>query len=321
MVSKNQLVKNIWTTICFYDALNYPLTSFEIWKLLINEKSLSSSKKFNVKESQFSLDEIEDALLENSFLKSKIKSQKGFYFLKGREYLIWQRLQKEKISGQKIKRLKRIIKFLRWIPFLRAILITGRLASKTADEKSDWDILVITQAGRIWTARTGITLITELIGKRRKGKKIKDRICLNYFITERSLTISVQDLFASHEYFFAIPLFDTGDVFFRFRKNNIWIKKIRPHYFLENNSSFCLKDDYLSKFLRNKLEFLINFLQGDKIEKWLSQWQTKKIKKNPLTHLKGSLIRASSSELVFLPRPAGPRIFEKFKKIKKEAFF
>ena len=49
------------------------------------------------------------------------------------------------------------------------------------------------------------------------------------------------------------------------------------------------------------------------VEGILSQWQKKKIARNPKTQIQGGLIQATSQALVFLPHPRGPRVYEQFK--------
>ncbi len=313
----NEWEESIWITLCYYDALDYPLTELEIVKFLtINHQlNLLTDKTFLKHFSgKLPLLKVRKILRKSDYLKKRIAYQKGFYCFKGREGLINQRIEREKISSQKIKRLHRIFYWLKETPFLRAVIVTGRLALKNANPESDWDVLIVAKAGRIWTTRTLITILVWIIGKKRSEQKSKDKICLNYFITDKSLRISLQDLFSAQEYSAAFPLFDKQKTFLRFRQANDWIREIKPYYFeKEKMFRYCLKDDYLSYQIRRMIESVIDKLGGKNLlENWLASWQKEKIKRNPLTHLTGSLVKASDEELIFLPQPHGPIVFEKF---------
>jgi len=297
------LTKNILATVCYYNILDYPLTSFEIWKYLMKsgEQDEGDHKR--------SLADVLEKL-ENGALANFIEEFQGFYFLKGKQELVEKRIARGKISVMKIKKLRRVIWILRFVPFVRMIGVTGRLAMKNAQEKSDWDLLVVLKYGKIWTGRTLVTLATHFLGKRRYGHKIKDRVCLNHFITNKSLKIKIRDLFSANEYYFCFPIFGSLE-YKRFQIKNRWIKKFKPDYEIaEADNLKMLKDTKFSRAVRKFLEIIFdwNFL-----ENWLRILETKKIKNNPKTHQKGSLIDISDEALIFLPSPQGPKVFERFK--------
>ena len=318
----DNLSQNILATICYYDCLDYPLTAFEVHKYLTTHNQPASpvggqptthplrqelSETSNPQ--RFSLGDV-IKMLEGDDLKKYIGEHRGFYFLKGRKNLVLERIKREKISAAQIKKLRRVVWLLRLVPFVRMIGVTGRLAMKNAEEKSDWDILVILKGGKIWTGRTLVTLLVHLIGKRRHKNKIKDRVCLNYFITGDSLEISTRDLYSSNEYYFTFPLFD-ADIFKKFRLKNRWIKNFKPNYQPEEIGNLrIIKDSWLSRTSRTLGEALFGF---DFLEKWLRKWAKGKIMRNPKTREKGGLIIASDEKLIFLPEPQGPEVFERFK--------
>jgi len=301
----DDLTKNILSTICYYDVLDYPLTIFEIWKYLI----LAEKRDDDIQKCS-----IGDILvkLNDAGLKSFIESKNGFYFIRGRDYLVDQRISRGKISALKIKKMRRVIGFLKWVPFVRMILITGRLAMKNASPKSDWDVLVVVKEGRIWTGRTFITLWAHLLGKRRHHDKIRNRLCFNYFITTGSLEIRNKDLFSASEYFFCFPLFEVGNYFQKFQLRNIWIRKYKPNYYLTLTQNLFLEmDSYFSRLIRLVGE---NLLDHDFVEKYLEKIEKEKIERNPKTQNVESLINADNRALIFLPNPHGPKVFEKFKR-------
>lgn len=304
-MQKKELQKNILTTVAYYDAMDYPLTSFEIWKYLT---SLDSTQDSNSR--TFSLGDVIE-MLRNENMRMALEEYKGFFILRGRKEIVDRRIRNGKISISKLKKLRRVVWALRFVPFVRMIGVTGGLAMKNAREESDWDLFIVIKSGRIWTGRTLVTALVHILGKRRHGDKISDRVCLNYFITDQSLEISTKDLFSASEYFFLLPLFDTGGVFHQFQMKNSWIKDFKPNYHLaETDNLKILKDSVFSRLARNFREKLISW---DFLENWLRKWQKKRIFNNPKTCQKGSFIQAEDERLVFLPQPQGPRIFEKFR--------
>lgn len=301
----SKLHKYILATVAYYDGFSYPLTAFEIWKYLIRIDYFYDSDS----SAKFSLAEVFKQFQTDALLKY-LESRNGFYFLKGRSELVELRNRNQKISADKLKRLVRVVAWFRFVPFVRMIGVTGGLAMKNAHAKSDWDLLVVTETGHIWTGRTLVTGLAQLLGKRRYGKKIVNRLCLNYFLTENSLEVMTKDLFSANEYMFLIPLFG-ADVYHRFQIKNQWIKKMKPSYGLEEISRLrMLKDDFFSERIRGFGEFLLG---SRLVEDWLRKIEKKKIAKNPKTHREGSLVYAEDDALVFLPSPHGPIIFEKFK--------
>ena len=301
----SKLQKYILATVVYYDGFSYPLTAFEIWKHLLRTDYSANSEEAPV----FKLVEIAN-VLESDFLNKYLENVNGFYFLKGRREILEIRIKHQKISAGKLKRLATVVAWLRYVPFVRMIGATGGLAMKNAHSKSDWDLLLVMKNGSIWTGRTLVTILTQLLGRRRHGKKIIDRVCLNYFITEDSLEIMTKDLFSANEYTFLVPLFGQ-DVYHRFQIKNQWIRDLKPTYALQEISQLKLMEDtFFTKAIRSAGEFLLG---GAWLEAGLKKIEKKKIAKNPKTHQEGSLVYAQDDALVFLPVPHGPVIFEKFK--------
>jgi hypothetical protein len=296
------LSNSILTTLCYYDCLNFPLTAFEVWKnLMVNSEQRAMSK-----EAEHSLGEVMKELYSGN-LAVQIEEFRGFYFLKGRKDLVDQRIERNKISVEKIKKLRKYINISRFIPFVRMVALTGRLAMKNAEMKSDWDVLIVLQKGKIWTGRTLVTIVLQIFGKRRYKDKIKNRVCLNHFITTGSLEINLQDLFSAHEYSWIVPIFDTG-FFNKFQIRNSWIRDYRPNYCLSDlYPKGIITDSKVTLFFRRWLEKMVS---ANWIETNLQVWQKKKISRNPKTNQAGSYIEATNEALVFLPEPQGPKIYE-----------
>ena len=308
--------ENILSTITYYDILNFPLTSFEVWKYLIVEMEIRSpSGKSNIQ----TLGEVIEAL-ESEQLKNRIEEFRGFYFLKGRKDLVERRIQNDKNSMAKFEIAERAARRLRLIPFVRMIAVTGTLAMKNCEKNSDIDFFVVLEKGRIFTGRLLVTLVVHILGKRRYRKKIKNRICLNYFITDGSLEIQRQDLFAANEYSFIYPLFGF-DVFQKFCETNItWIKKFKPNWEIPDlkPARYFVGVGHLQETVQRFFESLINLFWGDRIESWQKDMQIKRIRRNPLTQKSGAYIEYTDENLIFLPDSQGRRSEEEWQRRMKD---
>jgi predicted nucleotidyltransferase len=239
-----------------------------------------------------------------------LESDRGFYFLKGRVELVEKRIFSQKLSALKIKRLLKIVGWLQYVPFVRMIGVTGRLAMGQAHKKSDWDILVALKGGKIWTGRTLLTALAHLAGKRRYGKHVADRICLNFFISDEKLEIITKDLFSASEYMFMFPIYG-WETFKHFQLRNIWISSMKPTYFPDVLApTYAKRGGGLPLKLKKLGEYLFNW---NIFEDLLRKLEKQRILDNPKTKQEGSLVYAGDDALIFLPDPHGPRIFEKFK--------
>lgn len=300
------LEKDILVTLMYSDVFDMPLTAFEIWQYRVNSRRLTQVVEQGVDKVTFS--SITEALLILS-QKNLIVQRAGMFTLKEREHLISDRIFRMKQSDRKLKRLLRIVGWMRFSPFVRMIAVTGRLATKQIGINSDWDVLVVMEYGHIWVGRLILTIFLGLLGKRRWGEHTKDRICLNHFLTTKSLRISLKDLFAAREYAYMIPVFGEG-VFREFEKQNDWIQTYLPEWkACEVSPLFLKKETSRSLYIRGFLEkvFCLNSM-----ERCVRFLQKRKIEKNPKTHLSGAYVVADDGALIFLPKPQGPKVFEKF---------
>lgn len=298
------LGKSILVTVTYYDVLEMPLTAFEIWKhLMVQERGQKVGDKPSTLGDIF-------AFLASEQLTGKIAEKNGLYFLEGREHLVTRRIRAEKISVSKLKRMKRLAGILACVPYLRMLGATGSLAMKNGSRESDWDMFVVLRSGKIWIGRTVLTGFLHLIGKRRHGNKIQDRACLNYFVTDDNLEIGTKDLFSAHEYRFFIPLLNFT-LFQIFELKNRWMREYRPNFVPTTLPSlWTIKEKNWTRSIKKTLEAFFDMFA---IERLLSTWQKEKIRRNPKTHKEGSLIETNDHALIFLPRPRGPRVFQKFK--------
>ena len=207
--------KAILRTLAYADVFDYPLTAQEIYRFLIAKKRIS-----------------------NSFLKQDLKklpqvSQKqSFYFLKNREKTVSLRKKREKWSREKLKIAKRVANWLKLIPTIKMVAVTGALAMNNSNKGDDIDLFIITSANRLWLSRGLIVTFLRLTGLYRRPNKIKNKICPNMLLDERHLKIpkKEQDLFSAHEVCQLKLLWDRNKTYQRFIKENQWVNHFLPNW-------------------------------------------------------------------------------------------
>lgn len=303
--------KNIFATLLFYNLLDHPLTLVEIYRYLFSLEPLESKSGSHQAEKIWLSD-----ILKN--IPKKVLSRNGFYFLEGKKHLLRERIKKEKIAAQKWKKIKNICPFLQIIPFVRGMGISGSLTFYNTKNESDFDLLVIAKTGRIWTTRALISIFLSLIGKKRYGLKTKDRVCLNCFLTEKSLKfkpeIEPHNVYLAQEYARIIPIFETENGLWQeFKKTNSWIRNYLYFYPWFDLKFYRISTIQILRLAREAGEQFLNLLDNS-IEFFLKKEQIERIKKN-LTNSSDDQIFFSDQYLFFHPQAKGRRLLKEFHKV------
>jgi len=296
--------KNILFTIAYYDVMDYPLTTFEMWRHLLDSKN---SRK------QVSFLDVANAL-ESENLKKIISQTDGFWHFRSRRSdLARDRRAKQKISAGKFKMIKKWLKFLDATPYVRAVFATGTLAMKRSKIGSDWDVMIVLAKDRIWIGRLFSTLVLHLLGKRRYGKRIKNRFCLNHFLAEGGLILEEQSFFSANEVSFSVPLLG-GSQYKKFQQlNRTWVNSFQPNFSGDLAMGNVFLSPQLNRIVVKKFFELVfeKFLVGKFLNLTAKKFMIRKIQRNEKTHLEGADVRYSDQAMVFLPRPQRDKIMQK----------
>lgn len=226
--NKKNIGKAIVRTVAYFDIFDYPLTDFEIWRLLYKNNA--------------SLEEVGEVIKEEE-LKNIIAEEKGFYFLKGREEIIKKRMERYNYSDRKFKRSLKVIKFFKLVPWLKMIAVGNIMGAHNLRNEGDIDFFIITAQGRIWLARFFAIIIVKLMRLRPNLKNSKDKICLSFFISEENLDLKELMLINSEKeddtyfiYWFAglVPIYDKNGIYDKFIKSNGWLLKYLPNFINPN---------------------------------------------------------------------------------------
>jgi hypothetical protein len=206
--------KAVLKTLAYADIFDYPLKEEEITKFLIADSPLSLK-------------------IDQELKKSSLISKKGdFYFLKGRETIVSLRQKRKKQSQKKMKIAKKVATWLKLIPTIKMIAITGALAMENSDQEDDIDFLLVTNKNRLWFSRGLVVIFLRLTGFYRRPNQIKNKICPNMFLDEDHLSLpkKERDLFSAHEVCQLKLLWDKDQTYQQFIKKNLWVKQFLPNW-------------------------------------------------------------------------------------------
>jgi predicted nucleotidyltransferase len=207
LVSKSNTAKEIKlspgeiNSLIYHDIFDFPLTQSELVKW--------------------------ESLFPTSYKSPAIGHAKGFYFLKGREAIVYKRLLRKKISERKLRIVKQAGRFLSFIPTIKMVAVTGALAMGNASSDSDIDLMIITKKGSLWTTR--LICLIGLIGQVRRfgDKSQKDKLCLNMWLAENSLVWPKKDrnIYTAHEIAQIVPVINKDRAYEKFLWRNRWVQE------------------------------------------------------------------------------------------------
>lgn len=311
----NYLRNSVLATIAYHDCLDYPLTSFEVHKFLINPARVN---KLNEGISEIKQSAIFSEL--ETLVKLGVISKNGeYYFLNRRQSLVQDRLDKKKISDKKWLRFLMYSRFLLITPYLKGMFGSGSMGMDNANLESDYDLLIIGKAGRLYTARLFLWLIASIMGVRRKPGQLiaPDKLCFNHFISDDNLKLQHESLYNAQTYINLKPIYVPENLFNAFFGSNIWLNNFvynfRPQGELLNRK---LEINFLSKFfltIGKFLEIVLDTSLGDWLELKTKTYQQKRISENPITNEPGGRIVFTDKEIEFHPYSFEKIVLEKYK--------
>jgi hypothetical protein len=142
--------------------------------------------------------------------------------LRGREALIAMRADRDATTARQWPTARRYARAVASLPFVRMVAVTGGLAAGNAVDRGDIDLLVVTRAGRLWMSRASTIAIVRYAARRGWD------VCPNYFLTQRAVSLTDQDLYAASELVRMVPI-SGGRVYQRMRARNRWTEGFFPN--------------------------------------------------------------------------------------------
>jgi predicted nucleotidyltransferase len=288
----------ILKTLGYFDVQDRPLTLVELHNYLLGplpEEIVGEGSSESSSESKIL------SVLENELAES-VESEQGFYCLRGRKQIIFQRLANNYYSVKRLKRAKKYLPLARFVPFVRAVALSGSEALSTSKQGSDIDILLFVAPEKIWSARLLVTMLYQVLGIRRHGEIITDRFCLNHYIAGIRRIENDNNLYTAIEYAALIP-FVGGDLVSRFQEINAdWIREYLPNF------KVISRLPTTQPFIQKSAEFLISAFFGKTSESLAAWFQKKRI-------IAQEHIIIGSDELSFHPGSKGQQVLKKFNQL------
>ena len=257
--------QSIIKALSYFDATSYPLTALELLAWVDFPAKLSELLW----------------LLDSENLKRLITCENGFYCLSGRRKLVWLRQKRHLISCRKFKRALSVCRWLRRLPFIRAIAVYSSLSHHNADDQSDADLFIITAAGRVWSARFFGNLWLRIFRLRPGENRGDNKICVSFWADENQLDFDqLKNNSGSQHYLYGTARFifvynqKMGQKFF---SDNRWIKSALPNWqFYRSVARRILPPE--NSTLKNILELIISPLSEAVLKKLQLKLLADKIK-------------------------------------------
>ncbi|MBI5753555.1 hypothetical protein HZA40_00220 [Candidatus Peregrinibacteria bacterium] len=173
-------------------------------------------------------------------------------------------------------RVKKYLRFLCFVPFLRMVAVCNNLAFSNTNEKSDIDLFIIAKAGRLFLVRILVTGILHVLGVRRHDDKVAGRFCLSFFVDDSFLDLSPiaieNDVYLKIWIKTLIPVIDDG-VGRNFLAANSWIRADFEDFLITLKEPIFV---YHKTNLKISLEWFLNGKFGNFLENFLKKWQKKR---------------------------------------------
>ena len=279
-------------TIAFLDIFDYSPTSLELWRFLGVKIELAELLKilplYKGELEGVDCDCRQDPTQAPPFdyrsgqALVKGRSQGGgFYFLSGREEIVARRSEFFHLAEKKYRIARQAASILKFVPGIKMVAVCNNFYYKP---DSDIDFFIIVQSGRMWLTRALATLALHFFRLRRHGKKVADRICLSFYVTEDNLNLEDITLKPDDPYFnywlaFLEPLYGL-DVYEKFWEANAWLKKHLPNVFpTVANQGRIVKDSFFSIFCKRVKFWWFDLWLGDKLEILAKKFQFAKMSK------------------------------------------
>lgn len=273
--------QNILKTLGYFDLFHYPLTREEI--------SLFHAE--NIPRSGI------DAGLEDLLASRCIFRIDEFYSLHNDLSLAERRKKGNSMAAQQMRTAHRVAKLLSKFPYTKGIAVSGSLSKNFATDKTDIDFFIITEANRLWIARTFMHLykkFTYLTGR-------QHWFCMNYYVDEAELEISEKNIFTAMEIATLIPM--QGKVSLDdFMAGNDWIKE----YFPVNRASNTYVPEIRKSFACRIIERIFRGDFGNTVDMWLMGITDRRWKKKTEKHevnRKGAMLAMSVGRHFSKPDP------------------
>lgn len=275
MSTASPLQRAILRTLAWFDVFDRPLMVPEItrWLDVPPGETLAAAAEEDIR-----------GALGQAPLTEFVEADNGFWFLRGRRPIVQTRGIRTALAMKKWRVATTVARWLHLAPFVKMVGVGNTLAMDVAREESDIDFFIITTPGRMWTARAIVTALVHGLGYRRYGDKIKDRVCLSFYVTSDAMDMAPLRLHEHDHYLLywtphVTPLIDDG-VYEKFRAANEWTNARLPQAWNWDWRQRLVSASSLHRALKKYFEFFFTTAIGQQLEFFFRDRQLKKMDQN-----------------------------------------
>lgn len=207
----------ILRTVAYFDLFSVPLSTLEVQRFLQEKTDLDTV----VRE------------LSNASLHDRLATRDGFWFLRGREEIVAERLRRARIAERKFARARAVSRLIAGIKGVQLIAVANTLAYSASRDESDIDLFIVTKPGALWRVRAVAVGALDIFGLRPSDGKERDALCLSFFVSEDALDLHPiafsEDPYLAYWVASLVPIYDAGGVYGAFMKANEWIREMLPN--------------------------------------------------------------------------------------------
>jgi len=272
------LKDRILFTLKFFDLQNTPLTLQQLRDFLLNEpdtlrRQINSSFEITAPKAlpaAVSENEIRQALVE---LSTEVEEQRGFYSLRDRTEIITEQLENANYRLKRERLVRRFVPNLKFVPFARAVGVGGSQTLGHPRRESDIDLLIILDTEFFWLGRLLVTGYFQATTRRRHGRFVANRFCLNHYLAGPIELAEERDPYNAMEYLRLRPEVYGQNITEFVRRNEPWIRQFFP----QANVMPGKKQN--QSRLQQGLEALFRNFLGRQLNAWLGRWQMRRIRR------------------------------------------
>lgn len=221
------LERAVLATTAYSDSFDTPLGFDEVCERCLfvpgsAHANAARSQAQKRKDIQHALDEL---IKKNLLEKTSSPQGSALYFLPGRKNTIAQRFIRHQHAQAKQSEIDQVVRFLRRVPWVTAVYLTGSMAMDAATDQSDIDFMIVTLPERLWLTRIVVSLYAQLQGKRRSwNHEESGSWCFNLWLDTNHLAVesSKQDVYRAYELLQAKLLLDKENTDVCLAAENTW---------------------------------------------------------------------------------------------------
>lgn len=215
-------MNSILAALAYAQVFEYPLTLVEIWRWAIGYQ-MSVRSVFQI--------------LKKLVKQKKIIFHDGYYCFPKQKKNILLRKERNQFAQNKWKIAYKVAYFLKNLPTVQLIGVTGALAMNNTARRDDIDLIVVTQEHTMWLTRLLVLLIIDLFFHRRHpgDREVTNALCFNIFAVNKisELEFKPHDLYIAHELLHLKPIYDRDHVYQKMLKANKWVSELLPNRWRE----------------------------------------------------------------------------------------